>query len=501
VWNQRTKLSVALGYAVFAACGAEPGARGLDAGARSDAAERSDASPQGPSDAGFSDAGLSDAGLADAGGTITSTTPTIRVFSRALSADPWTEATAPFFGDALAVRLSGFPPVSEVEVRASSGAYRSKAVFMTGVDGAVDLSQAAPSSGSYSGVDPDGLLWSMTSAGGPSDRVDFAVAFSAWIAGEVKASIVLTRTYAPPAARFERVSDHGLVGFYVAPEGPGPFPGLVIFGGSEGGLGTGQILAQYYAGLGYACLGLAYFGAPGLPSTLENVPLEYFGNALSWLKARPEVAANRLGVMGGSRGGELALLLAAHYPELKAAVATVPSGVVWGGISLSSTAAVAAWTFGGLPLPAVPYSGAQPEARTDPEGNVAYADAPVFLADIAAASAEDLDLATIPVEQSQAAILMIAGEDDQLWASCTLAEIAWDRLLSQGHVRSHPDGYHCYPGAGHWISTPNLPTMNIAETYLPDFGYYLWLGGEPAAAAHAARQADEEIRQFLARAL
>ena len=39
-----------------------------------------------------------------AGGTITSTTPTLRVFSRALSADPWTEATAPFFGDALAVR-------------------------------------------------------------------------------------------------------------------------------------------------------------------------------------------------------------------------------------------------------------------------------------------------------------------------------------------------------------------------------------------------------------
>lgn len=495
MWKQGTNSWTALAFALLAACGAEPGPPVPDASPQ-DASAVADASL----DASGPDAGAADLGPGDSG-VRTSTTPTIRVYSRALSTDPWTEAAAPFFGDALDVRLSGFLPGSEVEVRASSGAYRSAALFRADGAGAVDLAEDAPISGSYSGVDPDGLFWSMTSPGGPADRVDFAVAFSAWVEGEMKTSLVLTRSYAPPGAYTERVSDRGLVGYYVAPPGPGPFPALVIFGGSEGGLRTGQISALYYAGLGYACLGLAYFDAPGLPSTLENVPLEYFGTALSWLKARPEVAPDRLGVMGGSRGGELALLLAANYPELKAAVATVPSGVVWGGISLSSTAAVAAWTWQGQPLPSVPYSGAEPEARVDPQGNVAYAHAPVFLADIAAASPQDLAAATIHVEDSQAAILMIAGEDDQLWASCALADIAWERLQARGHAQTHPDGYHCYPGAGHWISTPNLPTMNIAETYIPDQGYYLWLGGEPAAAARAARQADEEIRRFLARTL
>ena len=387
MWNQGLNSWTALVLAPLFACGAEPSASITDAGAP-------DAAAPAPDAAGV-DAGAPDLGLGD-GGTLTST-PTIRVYSRALSTDPWTETSLPFFGDALDVRLSGFAAGSEIELRASSGAYRSQALFRADARGAVDLAQVAPISGSYAGIDPDGLFWSMTSPGGPADRVDFAVAFSAWVGGEMKASLVLTRSYAPPRAHTERVSDQGLVGYYVVPEGPGPFPALVIFGGSEGGLRTGQISAQYYAGLGYACLGLAYFDAPGLPSTLESVPLEYFGRALSWLKSRPEVAADRLGVMGGSRGGELALLLGERYPELKAVVATVPSGVVWGGISLSSTAAVAAWTWQGRPLPSVPYSGAEPEARVDPQGNVAYADAPVFLADIAAASPEDLAAATIHV--------------------------------------------------------------------------------------------------------
>ncbi|MFO0727558.1 MAG: acyl-CoA thioester hydrolase/BAAT C-terminal domain-containing protein [Myxococcota bacterium] len=487
MWKWRA--IAALACAGAGACGVEPGSGGLDASAPApDAQARGDAE--------VVDQGSLDAAAQDSGAQ-TSTTPTLRVFSRALSSDAWSEQSQPFFGDALDVRLSGFPPEAEVEVRSSSGPYRAAARFRVGREGEVDLAQAAPISGSYAGVDPDGLLWSMTSPGGPGDRVDFAIAFSAWVDDEMKAAVTLVRTYAPPHARLERVREQGLVGFYVAPEGEGPFPGLLIFGGSEGGLGTGQVLAQYYASLGYACLGLAYFDGPGLPSTLENVPLEYFGTALRWLKARPEVAPARLGVMGGSRGGELALLLGAHYPELKAVVATVPSGVVWGGISLTSTQPVAAWTWGGQPLPSVPYSGAEPEARADPQGNVAYGEAPVFLADLAAAAPEALERATIRVEDSQAAILMIAGDDDQLWASCTLAEIAWERLMRHGHGQTHADGYHCYPGAGHVITTPNLPTMDVAETYLPDFGYYLWLGGTPAAAAHAARSSDEEIRKFL----
>src|SRR2546429_628689 len=61
---------------------------------------------------------------------------------------------------------SGLPPGEPVTIRAATrdGELRewaSYATFPAGDDGTVDVSTAAPLSGTYSGVDPTGLLWSM----------------------------------------------------------------------------------------------------------------------------------------------------------------------------------------------------------------------------------------------------------------------------------------------------------------------------------------------------
>ena len=69
------------------------------------------------------------------------------------------------------------------------------------------------------------------------------------------------------------VADH-----YVPAHANGaPLPGIIILGGSEGGMGAaaardGKIIAQR----GYAVLQLAYFDSPGLPIDLGLIPLEYF---------------------------------------------------------------------------------------------------------------------------------------------------------------------------------------------------------------------------------
>ena len=95
----------------------------------------------------------------------------------------------------------------------------------------------------------------------------------------------------PPAA----VTDlgPGMVGVYYAPPKTGG-PVVLIVGGSEGGFLGSSAAAKALAEQGFGALALAYFKAPGLPQTLEDIPLETFTGALDWLSARPEVARRRI---------------------------------------------------------------------------------------------------------------------------------------------------------------------------------------------------------------
>ncbi len=64
--------------------------------------------------------------------------------------------------------------------------------------------------------------------------------------------------------------------------------------------------------------------------------------------------------------------------------------------------------------------------------------------------------ATIPVEHTRGPILMISGQDDQLWPSPRLAEIAVQRLKQ--HNFAFPVEHLSYPHAGHLLGPPYLPT-------------------------------------------
>jgi dienelactone hydrolase len=110
------------------------------------------------------------------------------------------------------------------------------------------------------------------------------------------------------------VRDRGLVGKLFAPDQPGPHRAVLVVGGSNEGLAWSQEMAALLASHGYAVFALAYLPMEGLPPTLDRIPLEYFGTALDWLSEQTTVAANKIGVVGLSRGGELALLLSATYP-------------------------------------------------------------------------------------------------------------------------------------------------------------------------------------------
>lgn len=110
-----------------------------------------------------------------------------------------------------------------------------------------------------------------------------------------------------PGVTVQTVSDNGLVGRFYEPSGNGPHPGVLALHGSTPHILDGE--AGLLASHGYATLALQYFGAEGLSPTLSEIPLGYFEMAMQWLTAHETVANDGIGLLGGSRGGELALLL------------------------------------------------------------------------------------------------------------------------------------------------------------------------------------------------
>jgi len=404
--------------------------------------------------------------------------------------------TSIYIDDPVTVQLAGLVPSREVTVTALMAPWKSSAVFKAAADGTVDTARDAPISGTYSGVDPDGLFWSMDTT-----QFEYAksadVVFEAVQSGTPTLRATLVRTVTVPGITQIVPDDKGLVGVLVLPPGQGPFAGILAFGGSEGGISGGMGYAGELVPRGYAVLAVAYFGESGLPATLKEVPLEYFDKALDWFSKRPEIDGSRLAVIGGSRGGELSLLLAARRKDLKAAVADVPSGYVWGG----TTAGAAGWTSAGQPLPYVPWHGHMGTTVAMPNGGTATASTPAFQDDIAKSTPAELEAARIRVEDSSTAIAMFAGADDQMWPSCQLAKVAMDQLTASGHAKAHPDELTCFEKAGHLISSVGLPTTWTMFTRSPSGTDYWALGGTPAGNAHAGRERQKRLLKFLERAL
>ena len=275
-----------------------------------------------------------------------------------------------------------------------------------------------------------------------------------WIAavwGLLALVLCATPSNAQPVAQPVQihVTEQGLVAdLYVPANSRGRRPALIILGGSEGGLGSAaagdsRVLARH----GYVTLHLAYFDAPGLPKDLGLIPLEYFNTAIDWLRRRPEVDPERIGIEGGSIGSEVALIVAANNPEIKVVVATMPTGIVWPGIVHTDGPPPSTFTFRGKPLPDLPYG---------------YPFTSIY--DLYAKGLLALDQhpdAIIPVEQIQGPIMLVCGKSDTLWPSCPMAEQVRDRLKAK-HFQHRVELLE-YADAGHAVFgarwTPDTPNM------------------------------------------
>jgi dienelactone hydrolase len=237
-----------------------------------------------------------------------------------------------------------------------------------------------------------------------------------------------------------KVMDGGLVGILHLPSGQQRRPAVIVLSGSEGGLAGANLFGEPLAASGFVALCLAYFAMQGLPSTLSAIPLEYFHRAIAWLRTHAAVEGDRLGVLGSSRGGELALLIGATLPDITAVVANVPSHVVWQGINDDPSVKTSSWSVGGVDLPFVPL--------VVPRVGTSWRE--WFEASLSDPLAPPQ--AAIPVERINGPVLFITGTGDGIWPCSTMADAAVERL-KRHHFRF--DCEHAkYEHAGHVVLTP-----------------------------------------------
>jgi len=250
--------------------------------------------------------------------------------------------------------------------------------------------------------------------------------------------------------------------FFMKPEGGGPFPAIILFGGSEGGDSGARRKAPLFLEQGYAVLGLPYYSPawgrppqfPELPQAFDAIPVEKAGIARDWLAARDDIRGEDIGLYGVSKGAEFVLLAGSYMDGFAAIAAIVPTDVVWEGWGPGTTSGeVSSFSWQGEPLPFVPYEGMGEafalanQTGTRPRLRVPHDRGRNANPDRAVA-------ARIMVEKIDEPVLVAGGDADNVWNSGEMAQIIAERRAEAGL----PTVSLVFTDAGHALSGTGAPS-------------------------------------------
>ncbi len=374
------------------------------------------------------------------------------------------------------IKLTDLPADADVEIRAQQvlknyyqrGAptlrYQSAARFAADENGSIDLATSPALEGSYTGIDPSGLFWSMQPSDSEPVRADNTVVLEALIDGNVIATTSFERLQEPADFAVEEVPQ--LPGSYFArnPE-PGDHPVIILIDGADN-LATGRevvmpsLVAEGYSVLLFATYDLVFGGAepaePDLPARYVDIPIDRLQQARDWLATQDGVDESRIGLYGFSRNGAYVLLAATRFPWVKAVAGIAPSDVVWEGwgdrVKLGTTSS---YSWNGKPFAYVPYSdnyfretakfarGERGRLRTPmDEGRWA--------------NPERVAQARIPIEKYAGALFLAGGEQDDMWSAGHMVQNIAERRAENGLKTD----FLVLPDAGHNIINDGwTPTM------------------------------------------
>ncbi|CAJ0965324.1 unnamed protein product [Ranitomeya imitator] len=204
------------------------------------------------------------------------------------------------------IKVTGLQPSQKVTIRLTlkddkGDLFQSRAFYEADNLGEVSLDKTPAVGGTYQGIHPMGLVWSMKPLkpfqtpmkkdveNSPFQyTVDLIDSLALGLSADPQPTLskTCTRWHMAPGIQRTVIQQGKIRGTLFCPTGKGTFPGIIdLFGGAGG-------LAEYRASLlashGFVVLALAYFGYSDLPRSFEKLQLEYFEEAADLLLKHPK---------------------------------------------------------------------------------------------------------------------------------------------------------------------------------------------------------------------
>ncbi|MEQ2163434.1 hypothetical protein GOODEAATRI_030126 [Goodea atripinnis] len=355
------------------------------------------------------------------------------------------------FDEPVQVKVAGLRPKQVVTMRATSTdekgvVFSSTATYRANNSGDIDLIRDASLSGSYVGVEPMGLLWSMRP-------------------NVLHKRFQKTNSLNPYVVKFSVHEDEGKMlaeatnQRYLMGDGVSRVP--VKEGNIRGVLFTPPGLSEKRAALlasrGFMALTVALYGYDDLPKSIE------------------EVGSRGVGVLSISKSGDLALSVASYLAGVQAVV------------SINGCSANAAF-----PLH---YKKRQllPALKFDINKLIATESGAIITKYAMHDPLTEENKATlVPIERAGGHFLFIASEDDLNWDSKAYMDGMVDRLKRHGKENFESVSY---PRAGHYLEPPYGPYC--PSSFHGIVGRPVLWGGEPRTHAAAEVHLWRKIQQFF----
>ncbi|KAM6311578.1 acyl-coenzyme A thioesterase 5-like [Aegotheles albertisi] len=398
-------------------------------------------------------------------------------------------AARSLFDEPLAIAVQGLGPRQQVTLRTSlwdetGELFQACARYQAGDNGELDLTRCpALPGGSFSGLEPMGLLWALQ----PQKpfwymvKKDVQSPFLLQLEvfeghgeppGRLLAQAQHERAFLRDGVRRIPVREGRIRATLFLPPGEDSFPGIIDIHGLGGGLFEHR--ASLLANHGFATLALAYYQYKDLPRQPSELHLEYFEEAVAYMLQYPQVKGPGVGLLGYSKGADLCLAMAAFLKNITA-VASLNGPVAITTIPLC---------YKDKTIPALPINEQQIKAIDShildtSEGCIDPFQAPG-------------NQSLIPLEKAEAQLLFIVGQDDHVIKSEYYATEVCKLLQAQGKENFQ---ILSYPGTGHCIDPPFFPLYPVGKH--PIFHKRAFLGGELRAYSKAQVHAWSQIQAFF----
>ncbi len=278
--------------------------------------------------------------------------------------------------------------------------------------------------------------------------------------------------------------DQGVVqGYHFKPNKPNGKQTVITFSGSEGGIDS--LRSTFLAENGYDVYALYYFGKKNLNKELVEVELSIFEDMLKYVRSETR-NAEKVTLIGSSKGAEMSLLLAQYYPDdVDSLVLYAPSAYVWPGLSWEDRTERSSWKYKGEPLKFLTEQdiGFLPQVQSMINSILNKPMDVSLRYDKVIEDEAKITEFLIPTDKLQAQVLMFAGGQDELWNCVRMGEMLREQLGAKASL-------HAYPEAGHVFFGPKVLPF-------PGTRFSLLVGGEYEANVAALIDSNELLLRFL----